>query len=128
MSWPWFLFPDSSASPKFVLSIRRRTEDDIKLASSVESVDQGTLCDPEDDALRIKRKMHPSGLLLLVSEPILVASLCLMAGDFGGLLCPCHGSHYVISGRIREVPVPKNREYLFTTFWRIRSFLCFLRF
>ncbi|KAI3926324.1 hypothetical protein MKW92_027202, partial [Papaver armeniacum] len=34
--------------------IRRCTVDDIKLAISIESVDQGTLCDPEDDAVRVK--------------------------------------------------------------------------
>ncbi|KAI3868789.1 hypothetical protein MKW92_046108 [Papaver armeniacum] len=76
---------------------RRCTKDDIKLASS----------------------------LLLVSVPILVASLCLMDGDFGGSFCPCHGSHYVISSRIREGLASKNLEYMFTIFWRIRNSLYF---
>jgi ubiquinol-cytochrome c reductase iron-sulfur subunit len=30
------------------------------------------------------------------------------AGDFGGWFCPCHGSHYDISGRIRQGPAPEN--------------------
>ena len=30
------------------------------------------------------------------------------AGDFGGWFCPCHGSHYDTSGRIRKGPAPKN--------------------
>jgi ubiquinol-cytochrome c reductase iron-sulfur subunit len=30
------------------------------------------------------------------------------AGDFGGWLCPCHGSHYDSSGRIRSGPAPEN--------------------
>ena len=30
------------------------------------------------------------------------------AGDFGGWFCPCHGSHYDQSGRIRKGPAPKN--------------------
>jgi ubiquinol-cytochrome c reductase iron-sulfur subunit len=30
------------------------------------------------------------------------------AGDFGGWFCPCHGSHYDISGRIRKGPAPLN--------------------
>jgi ubiquinol-cytochrome c reductase iron-sulfur subunit len=30
------------------------------------------------------------------------------AGDFGGWFCPCHGSHYDISGRIRRGPAPRN--------------------
>lgn len=29
-------------------------------------------------------------------------------GDFGGWFCPCHGSHYDASGRIRKGPAPKN--------------------
>lgn len=37
-------------------------------------------------------------------------------GDFGGWFCPCHGSHYDTSGRIRKGPAPKNLavpEYAF---------------
>lgn len=30
------------------------------------------------------------------------------AGDFGGWFCPCHGSHYDLSGRIRKGPAPRN--------------------
>ncbi len=30
------------------------------------------------------------------------------AGDFGGWFCPCHGSHYDTSGRIRRGPAPRN--------------------
>lgn len=32
------------------------------------------------------------------------------AGDFGGYYCPCHGSHYDASGRIRKGPAPLNLE------------------
>ena len=31
-------------------------------------------------------------------------------GDFGGFFCPCHGSHYDTSGRIRKGPAPRNLE------------------
>ncbi|WP_377509714.1 ubiquinol-cytochrome c reductase iron-sulfur subunit [Octadecabacter sp. R77987] len=30
------------------------------------------------------------------------------AGEFGGWFCPCHGSHYDASGRIRKGPAPEN--------------------
>jgi ubiquinol-cytochrome c reductase iron-sulfur subunit len=30
------------------------------------------------------------------------------AGDFDGWFCPCHGSHYDTSGRIRKGPAPEN--------------------
>ncbi len=39
-------------------------------------------------------------------------------GDFGGWFCPCHGSHYDTSGRIRRGPAPRNLDvppYKFTT-------------
>lgn len=32
------------------------------------------------------------------------------AGDYGGWFCPCHGSHYDISGRARKGPAPLNLE------------------
>jgi ubiquinol-cytochrome c reductase iron-sulfur subunit len=31
-------------------------------------------------------------------------------GEYGGWFCPCHGSHYDSSGRIRKGPAPKNLE------------------
>ena len=33
-----------------------------------------------------------------------------MHGEFGGWFCPCHGSQYDTSGRIRKGPAPKNLE------------------
>lgn len=39
-------------------------------------------------------------------------------GEFGGWFCPCHGSNYDTSGRIRKGPAPKNLEippYQFTS-------------
>lgn len=30
------------------------------------------------------------------------------SGEFGGFLCPCHGSHYDAAGRIRKGPAPEN--------------------
>lgn len=31
-------------------------------------------------------------------------------GDFHGFFCPCHGSHFDGSGRVRKGPAPKNLE------------------
>merc|ERR1712071_751919 len=39
------------------------------------------------------------------------------AGEYNGWFCPCHGSHYDVSGRIRKGPAPLNLEvppYKFT--------------
>lgn len=44
-------------------------------------------------------------------------------GDYGGWFCPCHGSHYDTSGRIRRGPAPLNLEippYTFTSDTAIR--------
>ncbi len=44
-------------------------------------------------------------------------------GDFGGWFCPCHGSHYDTSGRIRKGPAPTNLavpEHTFVTDTLIR--------
>jgi ubiquinol-cytochrome c reductase iron-sulfur subunit len=44
-------------------------------------------------------------------------------GDFGGWFCPCHGSHYDASGRIRKGPAPLNLvvpEYEFVSDTRIK--------
>jgi ubiquinol-cytochrome c reductase iron-sulfur subunit len=44
-------------------------------------------------------------------------------GDYGGWFCPCHGSHYDTSGRIRKGPAPKNLQvpgYAFTSDTKIR--------
>lgn len=34
------------------------------------------------------------------------------AGNWGGYFCPCHGSHYDASGRIRKGPAPKNLDVI----------------
>ena len=44
-------------------------------------------------------------------------------GGWGGWFCPCHGSHYDMSGRIRKGPAPKNLAvppYTFLTDTTIR--------
>lgn len=51
-----------------------------------------------------------------VKKPICVILFIGNAGDFGGYYCPCHGSHYDGSGRIRKGPAPLNLnipEYTF---------------
>ncbi|KAK6124460.1 hypothetical protein DH2020_041809 [Rehmannia glutinosa] len=84
--------------------IRRRTEDDIKLANSV---DISALRDPQEDAVRVK---NPEWLVVVGVCTHLGCIPLPNAGDFGGWFCPCHGSHYDISGRIRKGPAPFNLE------------------
>ncbi|KAL5800642.1 hypothetical protein ACOSQ3_032274 [Xanthoceras sorbifolium] len=84
--------------------IRRRTEEDINLANNV---DVASLRDPQEDAARVK---NPEWLIVVGVCTHLGCIPLPNAGDFGGWFCPCHGSHYDISGRIRKGPAPYNLE------------------
>ncbi|CAI9780577.1 unnamed protein product [Fraxinus pennsylvanica] len=90
--------------------IRHRTEEDIKLANSV---DLGSLRDPQEDSERVK---NPEWLIVVGVCTHLGCIPLPNAGDFGGWFCPCHGSHYDISGRIRKGPAPYNLEVPTYTF------------
>ena len=72
--------------------------------------DQADLKDPEADSARVQRP-----------EWLVVIGICTHlgcipkgqrpgdpVGEYGGWFCPCHGSHYDTSGRIRKGPAPKN--------------------
>jgi ubiquinol-cytochrome c reductase iron-sulfur subunit len=84
--------------------IRHRTDEDIKLA---EEVDVGSLRDPETDEVRVKDK----DWLIVVGVCTHLGCVPLPnAGDYHGWFCPCHGSHYDTSGRIRKGPAPYNLE------------------
>ncbi|GEQ68215.1 hypothetical protein JCM33374_g1882 [Metschnikowia sp. JCM 33374] len=84
--------------------IRHRTSDEIDEANKV---DVSSLRDPETDDQRVKR---PEWLVMLGICTHLGCVPIGEAGDFGGWFCPCHGSHYDISGRIRRGPAPLNLE------------------
>eukprot|EP01120_Amphizonella_sp_Union-15-10_P002452 TRINITY_DN1267_c0_g1_i1.p1 TRINITY_DN1267_c0_g1~~TRINITY_DN1267_c0_g1_i1.p1 ORF type:complete len:223 (-),score=44.03 TRINITY_DN1267_c0_g1_i1:75-743(-) len=86
------------------LFIRRRTEQQIAEAEST-PVDQ--LRDPEPDSVRVKK---PEWLVLLGICTHLGCVPIANMGEYRGWFCPCHGSHYDISGRIRRGPAPKNLE------------------
>ncbi len=95
--------------------IRRRTEEEIAAARDVSLSD---LPDPEAqnanlagaDASDENRALDETG------EWLVMMGVCTHlgcvplgdAGDFGGWFCPCHGSHYDTSGRIRKGPAPTN--------------------
>jgi len=84
--------------------VRHRTPDDIKDA---ESVDIKALRDPQSDKERVKK---PEWLVMLGVCTHLGCVPIGEAGDYNGWFCPCHGSHYDSSGRIRKGPAPLNLE------------------
>lgn len=87
--------------------IRRRTADEIAKAESQPLDD---LIDPEADESRVQK----SEWLVLIGICTHLGCIPLgqkatdPRGNFGGWFCPCHGSHYDTSGRIRKGPAPKN--------------------
>ncbi len=89
--------------------IRHRTKDDIEKAAAV---DITALPDPQPDAARAKK----AEWLILVGVCTHLGCVPLgqrttdPKGEFGGWFCPCHGSHYDTSGRIRKGPAPRNLQ------------------
>ena len=103
--------------------IRNRTKDEIAKAADTkinDLVDASARNDalPDkavaSDANRVKK--DKANWLILVGICTHLGcipkgqSLADARGDFGGYFCPCHGSHYDTSGRIRKGPAPRNLE------------------
>jgi len=86
--------------------IRHRTQSEIDQANKV---NVSSLRDPQTDDERVKEG-KPEWLVMLGVCTHLGCVPIGEAGDFGGWFCPCHGSHYDISGRIRKGPAPLNLE------------------
>lgn len=67
---------------------------------------------PEDAPATDENRAVPDNETLLVMIGVCTHLGCVPlgdgAGDFGGWFCPCHGSHYDTSGRIRRGPAPEN--------------------
>ncbi len=84
--------------------IKRRTEEEIKKARKV---DLKELPDPEKDEDRAK---NPEWLVMLGMCTHLGCVPLGNKGEYDGWFCPCHGSHYDTSGRIRKGPAPTNLE------------------
>ncbi len=87
--------------------VRHRTQEEIQEA---EAVDVQTLSDKQSDEDRVQRPEW------LIAVGVCTHLGCVPVGqkpveergDYGGWFCPCHGSHYDTSGRIRKGPAPKN--------------------
>ena len=102
--------------------IRHRTAEEIAAARRDDSAD---LPDPQPDAARVERP-----------EWLIVIGICNHLGcvprgqrptdpkgEYGGWFCPCHGSHFDTSGRVRNGPAPSNLtvpEYAFVSDLTIR--------
>ena len=86
--------------------LKRRTPEEIAEARSVSLND---LPDPQKDEDRVKKGKEEWLVMLGVCTHLGCVPLK-DKGDFKGWFCPCHGSHYDLSGRIRKGPAPTNME------------------
>ena len=89
--------------------VRHRTAKEIAAA---EATNIAECPDPETDNDRLvadtNGKLRPEYLVMI---GVCTHFGCIPvgeSGDFDGWYCPCHGSHYDTSGRIRKGPAPKN--------------------
>ena len=86
--------------------VKRRTSEEIQEAQSVDLKD---LPDPQNDKDRVKNGKNE--WLVMVGVCTHLGCVPLKdKGEFNGWFCPCHGSHYDVSGRVRKGPAPKNME------------------
>ncbi|ORM40178.1 Cytochrome b-c1 complex subunit Rieske-1 [Babesia sp. Xinjiang] len=85
--------------------IKRRTQDEIDRSRKDDEI-VDSMRDPELDS---DRNVNPEWL---VNIGICTHLGCVptKGGNYGGFFCPCHGSHYDASGRIRQGPAPANLE------------------
>ena len=86
------------------VSIRRRTQKEIDEANAV---DLNTLRDPQADSERVKKAKEE----WLITIEICTHLGCIpiaKEGEYKGWFCPCHGSQYDTSARIRKGPAPLN--------------------
>jgi ubiquinol-cytochrome c reductase iron-sulfur subunit len=104
--------------------VRHRTPEEIKAAETVPLSD---LIDPQPDSARVK----PGHDQWLVVIGVCTHLGCVPLGnrptdprgDWGGWFCPCHGSQYDTSGRVRHGPAPLNLfipPYAFETDTKIK--------
>ncbi|MCP5433426.1 MAG: ubiquinol-cytochrome c reductase iron-sulfur subunit [Alphaproteobacteria bacterium] len=92
--------------------VRRRTAEEI---SAAENVDLKELKDPATDEARHANQEENGAEK---PEWLIVVGICTHLGciplegqgEYHGWFCPCHGSVYDTSGRIRKGPAPKNLE------------------
>ena len=101
------------------LFIRSRTGKEI--AEAIKG-DTAELRDPQADEER--HKPGKAEWLVLVGTCTHMGCVPTFGGgDYGGWFCPCHGSHYDTSGRIRKGPAPKNLavpEYTFLSDTKVK--------
>ncbi|KQQ32214.1 ubiquinol-cytochrome c reductase iron-sulfur subunit [Methylobacterium sp. Leaf125] len=102
-----------------LIFVRSRSEKEIKEASEVNLSD---LIDPQPDSARVKQG-HAKWLVVYGNCTHLGCVPIGHQGQYEGWSCPCHGSLYDTSGRVRRGPAPTNLPippYVFESDSKIR--------
>jgi ubiquinol-cytochrome c reductase iron-sulfur subunit len=84
--------------------VTHRTKKEI---DDARDVNVATLPDPETDEKRVKAGHEEWQVLIGICTHLGCIPIA-HQGDFNGFFCPCHGSQYDTSGRIRRGPAPNN--------------------
>lgn len=82
--------------------VRHRTPEEIAAA---EATPLSELPDPQPDSERVQK---PEWLIVVGVCTHLGCVPLAYEGEYNGYFCPCHGSVYDTSGRIRQGPAPEN--------------------
>src|SRR5262249_40598038 len=82
--------------------VNHRTKKQIEEA---QNVDVAKLPDPQPDPARLNRG-NDRWRVLIGTSPLLGSTPTPHQGPYAGSFCPCHGSVYDPSGRIRQGPAP----------------------
>ncbi|MGZ9200938.1 MAG: ubiquinol-cytochrome c reductase iron-sulfur subunit [Caulobacteraceae bacterium] len=86
--------------------VRHRTPAEVAKAAQDNNA---SMKDPQPDSARVKPG-KPEWMVLIGTCTHLGCVPLFGQGEYGGWFCPCHGSVYDTSGRIRKGPAPKNLE------------------
>jgi ubiquinol-cytochrome c reductase iron-sulfur subunit len=84
--------------------INHRTKKEIDEAAKV---DLASLPDPQPDSARVKPGKAQWQVLVGICTHLGCIPIA-HSGEYDGYFCPCHGSQYDTSGRIRRGPAPAN--------------------
>lgn len=89
--------------------IRHRTKAEIDEAAQADAVN---MRDPQADGERVQKPEYlvVLGVCTHLGCVPLGQKVGEVRGEYDGWFCPCHGSHYDSSGRIRKGPAPTNLE------------------
>ncbi len=108
--------------------IRNRTDEEIKQAKSVQ-LDQLIDAESRNEASPGTEATDENRTVTGKENWLVLVGICThlgcipkgqsiadQKGEYGGWFCPCHGSHYDTSGRIRKGPAPRNLDVPPVTF------------